>query len=114
MPQNTSNFSCNLFSHPHGVTHSFLIMRFRLTGCAAPDNARCNTRPHPSTALPVSHATKSGVSTELFCFYSGVSRPTKRHEECCSPAREKRAAAHRSSPVCPGATPTSGSSQHTQ
>lgn len=77
----------------------------------SPTNAR---RPITLSVTPASLLLRSTPKTHSNTAPEPPSVPIKSTPECCSPAREKRAAEHRSSPVCPRATPTSGSSsQHT-
>lgn len=81
-------------------------------GSAAPDT-RCNARRRHPEPPHRSHVNLKRCEPEPSSSKPGIARPTKRLGRAAVPRGGKRAAPHRSSPVCPGATPTSGSSRHT-
>lgn len=122
MGQKTKTLVCiivpptyHLYSVISGFTrvHFFFIFYLNTVtltdGSAAPGNSRPPARPPPERPARLAKKPRpisSPSSSPLF-----QSRPTKRLESGAVLREKKRAAAHRSSPACPGATPTSGSGE---
>lgn len=109
--QNNSSDLPSLFCEIWIYTRSFFFNLNTVTladGSAAPDNSRPPARAPPErpARLAKKPSPVSSPSSSLF-----QSRPTKRLESGAVLREKKRAAAHRSSPACPGATPTSGSGE---